>query len=52
MGLSFLWFVTVQTRWFFSQIEQGWWSAFRLALRYLLLALALIVGIILLLLKN
>ena len=52
MGLSFLWFITVQTRWFFSQIEQGWWGAFRLAVRYLLLALALIFGVLVLLSTN
>ena len=42
------WYLWVQTRWFFHQIEQGWWGSFGLALRYFALALTvvIIVGVV------
>jgi hypothetical protein len=40
--MALCWYVVVETRWFYRQIEQGWWRALRLALGYLLLALLLI----------
>ena len=43
--LALVWYVVVETRWFYRQIEQGWWRAFGMALGYLLLAL-LLVGMI------
>jgi len=43
LAVALVWFVTVQTRWFFHQIKPGWWTAFGLALRYLGLALLLII---------
>jgi hypothetical protein len=46
LTFGLVWFVTVQTRWFFHQIEPGWWTAFGLALRYLGLALLLVLMIL------
>jgi hypothetical protein len=42
LALALIWFVVVETRWLYRQIEQGWWRAFGLALRYLLFALLLV----------
>jgi len=42
LALAVTWFVVVQTRWLYRQLEVGWWRAFGLALRYLLLALLLV----------
>ena len=42
LALALIWFVVVETRWLYRQIEQGWWRAFGLALRYLLLSLLLV----------
>ncbi len=39
LAAAVVWYVWVQTRWFFQQIEQGWWGSFGLALRYFALAL-------------
>jgi hypothetical protein len=47
LAVALVWFVVVQTRWLYRQIEQGWWRAFGLALRYLLLALLLVALILL-----
>lgn len=46
LTLALVRFVVVQTRWLYHHIEQGWWRAFGLALRYLLLALLLIALIV------
>lgn len=46
LAVALVWFVTVQTRWFFHQIEPGWWTAFGLALRYLGLAFLLVFVIV------
>jgi hypothetical protein len=42
LALALIWFVMVETRWLYRQIEQGWWRAFGLALGYLLLSFLLV----------
>jgi hypothetical protein len=44
--LALAWYVVVQTRWLHRQIERGWWGAFGLALRHLLVALLLVAVIV------
>ena len=43
------WYLWVETRWFFHQIEPGWLTAFTLALRYFVLTLVLCLGAVLVL---
>lgn len=42
LATSLIWYVVVQTRWLYKQIEKGWWRAFGLAVGYLLLAVLLV----------
>lgn len=45
MTVALLWLTTVQTRWFYHQTAGGWWTAFGLALRYIGLAVLLVIGL-------
>jgi hypothetical protein len=42
LTVALIWYVVVETRWLYRQIEQGWWRAFGLALGYLLVAVMLV----------